>query len=89
MEKTMVLWKKLCYYEKTMEYTDRKLWNFVSRRKKTAQWITKNYETLIYNGKAMSCTKTIKIFEQINSFKTLIYLGKRKIYEKILDMILY
>ena len=37
----------------------------------------------------MSCTKTIKIFEQINSFKTLIYLGKRKIYEKILNMILF
>ena len=37
----------------------------------------------------MSCTKTIKSFEQINSFKTLIYLGKRKIYEKILDMILF
>ena len=63
MEKDMVLLKKLCYYEKTMEYTDRKMWNFVSRRKKNPSWwITKNYETLIIMEKAMSCTKTTNNF---------------------------
>ena len=52
-----------------------KLWNFDLRRRKTWQ-ITKNYETLIYNGKSYGIYQNIEVFKQIYSFRTLIYNGK-------------
>ena len=65
MDKTMVLWTKLWYY------TDNQ-GTLIDEGKKT-WYITKNQETLIYNGKHYENNKIIEDFNQIYSFKTLIF----------------
>ena len=82
MGTTMVLWKELWYYTdnygiipKTvaLQFTKQKTW-----------LITKNYETLIYNEKQLfQNTKTIEVFEQIYSFRTLTYYGKTMVLKII------
>ena len=80
-KKTMVLWRKLWYYgqnfgtiPKAMElrFTKGKTW-----------YITKTCETLIYDGTNNgNVPKTIEVFEQINTLRTLIYYGKTMVLWK-------
>ena len=61
----------------------KKLWNILKTvEKKHHGGLHKTMKLWFIMEKAISCTKTIKIFEQINSFGTLIYLGKTMFYRK-------